>query len=127
MRYLLDTQAAIYFLAGDRRLTRQARKVIDDPTCEKLFSLASMWEIAIKLSIGKITLHTDFEAIPLQLMTWNIKQLAIDLPHLVQVSNLPLHHRDPFDRLLVAQCIVEDLQLVSGDSLLDAYGVERVW
>ncbi len=60
-------------------------------------------------------------------MKWNIKLLDIELPHLFQVSYLPLHHRDPFDRLLVAQCIVEDLRLVSGDSLLDAYGVERVW
>ncbi len=64
MRYLLDTQAAIYFLVGDRRLSPQALEIIDDPSCEKFFSLASMWEIAIKLSIGKIRLDAEFEELP---------------------------------------------------------------
>jgi len=127
MPYLLDTQAALYFLSGDRRLTRQARQVIDDLSSEKYFSLASMWEIAIKLSIGKLELNAEFEAVPLHLSKWNVRELSIQLRHLNQVSLLPQHHRDPFDRLLVAQCLVDNLTLVSGDSQLDAYGVQRVW
>lgn len=127
MRLLLDTHAALYFLAGDRRLPGKVRKLIDDASCEKFFSLASMWEIAVKLSIGKLELSAEFDAIPLHLLKWNIRELAIELPHLSLVSSLPLHHRDPFDRLIVAQCIVDNFEIVSGDSQLDAYGVERIW
>ncbi len=127
MRFLLDTHAVLYFLAGDPRLADKAREIIDDTSCEKFFSLASMWEIAVKISIGKLTLATGFDVVPKQLTKWNIRELAIELPHLSQVSSLPLHHRDPFDRLIVAQCLVGNFTLVSADFQLDAYRVQRIW
>jgi len=93
-----------------------------------LLSIGSLWEIAIKLCLGKLTVAMPTEVLMTQQLTSNdIAVLSITVPHLVTVSTLPLHHRDPFDRLIIAQAMVEQLPIVSADPAFDAYPVERLW
>lgn len=128
MRLLLDTHATLWFLAGDPRLSANARSLIEDKGNFASTSIASLWEIAIKAGLGKLSLSQPFDSIfPASLAREDIRILPVTVDHLATVLHLPLHHRDPFDRLLVAQSIVEGCQLVSRDDILDAYGIRRVW
>ena len=128
MRYLLDTHSLIWFIGGDPQLSSQARSLIGDERNELLVSIASLWEIAIKTSFGKLTLSAPFdELIPAQLKLNGIDLLNIKVDHLSTLTTLPFHHRDPFDRLIIAQAIVEKLPVISLDGAFDAYGVTRHW
>jgi PIN domain nuclease of toxin-antitoxin system len=128
VRLLLDTHALLWFLWDDRRLPRHVADLIEDPANLKLVSIASAWEIAIKWSLGKLTLQQPLDAF-LRDQVWNggFNILRVELPHLLAVSSLPLHHRDPFDRMLIAQSQVEGAHLLSAETLFDRYGVQRVW
>ena len=124
MNLLLDTHVLLWFLNDDSRLTQTARSLIEDPVNLKIVSIATCWEIAIKVGLKKLDLGepaTTF--LPRQLAANNFDLLGIDLIHATFVETLPSHHRDPFDRLLVAQAIVEGIPVVSADSQLDAYGI----
>lgn len=104
MRLLLDTHTFLWFLADDPQLSPAARRLIEDGTNEILLSMASLWEIAIKVSLGKLTLGGAFATfIPDQLTLNAFGLLPIELAHVTAVAALPFHHRDPFDRLLIAQ------------------------
>jgi len=128
MNLLLDTHAFLWFIANDPRLSSQAQSVIQAPANRRLLSVASLWEMAIKVSLGKLTLAQPFyQFIPQQLQLNQIELLAIELPHLVAVAAMPFHHRDPFDRLIAAQCQVEGLPIVRADPSFGAYSVRRVW
>lgn len=128
MKLLLDTHTVLWFLGGSERLSARARAVIDDPANTRFFSVAGAWEIAIKVSLGKLSLTAPFaELIPRQLHSNAIELLAIQPAHMAAVIGLPFHHRDPFDRMLVAQAVVEGAALVSVHAALDAYGVQRIW
>lgn len=128
MKLLIDTHAALWFLGGDPRLSVAARSAIEDPGNERLFSIACAWEIAIKVSLGKLDLHAPFDTlVPGQLAQNGISFLPIRPAHLRQLIRLPLHHRDPFDRLIIAQAISEEATLISADTKLDEYGVHRIW
>jgi len=128
MKLLLDTHALIWFIAGDARLSSLARRLIEPVANEVWASVASLGEIAIKVSIGKLSLTQPFEVlVPAQLEANTIGILPIQSSHLVALSKLPLHHRDSFDRLIVAQAITEKFDLVSADLLLDAYPIVRQW
>lgn len=128
MRLLLDTHTFLWFFVGDNTLSRTARTLIEDESNEKFFSIASLWEIAIKVSIGKLTLTAPFDAIfPDQLANNGIDVLGITPAHASAVATLPFHHRDPFDRLLIAQAPIEQMELVSIDSGFDGYSVQRLW
>lgn len=128
MRVLLDTHTFLWFIAGNAQLSPSARRVISDPTTEPLLSVASLWEMAIKISLGKLTIQAPFAAfIPEQLHQNGIALLGITINHAAKVTALPFHHRDPFDRLLVAQAQSEQLTLISADAIFDAYGVTRLW
>jgi PIN domain nuclease of toxin-antitoxin system len=118
MRLLLDTQILLWALAGHRRLPREARRLID--AHESIVSAASIWEIAIKVSIGR--LEADPAAVRQALDPSGFEELAVTGEHAARVVQLPPHHRDPFDRLLVAQSLVEQLVLLTTDSQLAAYG-----
>jgi PIN domain nuclease of toxin-antitoxin system len=124
LRLLLDTHAAIWSLSGDERLGRAAKRRLNDRTDEFLISAAVVWEVAIKRSIGKLKIPPDFGP---TLLDAGARALPITLEHAAAVEQLPWHHRDPFDRMLVAQAIVESAAIVSADERLSAYGVERVW
>ena len=128
MRLLLDTQAFLYFIIGNPLLSARARALIEDPHNERLLSIASIWEMAIKTSLGKLVLAQPLEQLILRETEMNaISVLPVTIPHAAAVTTLPLHHRDPFDRMLIAQGMVEDLPLVSGDAVFDRYPVHRLW
>ena len=128
MRLLRDTHTFLWTVKNLDRLSAGARAAIADGGNEKLLSIASLWEIAIKVSLGRLELEVPLH----QLLTDVVQQFTIDvLPmkpkHLVLVASLPFHHRDPFDRLLIAQCLSEGISIVSNDAAADAYGVKRIW
>ena len=128
MKFLLDTQALLWFLLDDHRLSGKAREKISGLDALIFISPASLWEIAIKISLGKYSLPAPFEAFwDEQFLTNDFALLPISVSHAARVVNLPFHHRDPFDRLIIAQSLVEGIPLVSSDIIFDRYGVERIW
>jgi len=128
MMLLLDTHTFLWYTGGKSELSDRARQLIEDPANEKWVSIASAWEIAIKASLSKIELHVPFNTLfPEQLDLNGFKYIAIHWQHLRLVSQLPLHHRDPFDRLIIAQSITEQMPIISIDAAFDAYGVTRLW
>ncbi len=128
MRYILDTHTLIWFIGGDAQLSGHARQLIDDEGNELFISTASLWEMAIKFSVGKLNLKQPFEEMfPRQLRDNSIEILSITVDHLKAVSTLPFHHRDPFDRLIIAQAQVERLPIISIDTAFDDYDVKREW
>lgn len=128
MKLLLDTHAFLWWIAGSDLLGPGARAVIEERANECVVSLASCWEIAIKLSLGKLRVDADLDSfLPEQLAANGFRLLLTELRHTARVARLPFHHPDPFDRLLVAQALEERLALVSCDEVFEAYGVERVW
>jgi PIN domain nuclease of toxin-antitoxin system len=125
---LLDTHTFLWAVLDDPRLSDNARALMLNVDNELLVSPASYWEIAIKISVGKYAIDDDFEAfMERQTIYSEFTQLPISVKHTAVVATLPFHHRDPFDRLLVAQAISEDIPIVSIDRLLDAYSVKRIW
>ncbi len=128
MRLLLDTHAFLWWVEDAPALPRKARAAIANPGNECFLSLVSVWEMAIKLSLGKLKLPGAIERfIPQQLAENGFSQLPIDFRHVARVANLAFHHRDPFDRLLAAQAVEEELTIVSADRIFVKYGVPRVW
>lgn len=128
MNLLLDTHSFIWFVEDNPSLSLSACALIEEPTNAIFLSVGSVWEMAIKVSLGKLTLSQPFELfIPNQLLLNNITLLDITVGHTLQVAMLPFHHRDPFDRLLIAQSLVEGMLLISVDSVFDTYGVQRRW
>ena len=128
MKLLWDTHCFLWFIMGDKQMSPRVRQLIETEGNQSLLSVASLWEIAIKISIGKLTLGQPFEIlIPHQLASNGIQILNIAIEHFSQVSSLPFHHRDPFDRLIIAQAIVEKIPVLSIDAVFDNYAVQRVW
>ncbi len=128
MKLLLDSHALLWFLADDPRLSAVAKKTIEDPANERWLSGISLLEIAIKISINKLKLPAPFAAMfPAQLTLNHVRLIAIEAHHAAGVTSLPLHHRDPFDRLLAATAISDSIVLVSADAAFDAYGLARIW
>ena len=123
---LLDTHTLIWFLDNDSRLPLGTKQQIESAEAVCV-SIVSLWEIAIKINIGKLTLTTDFQAIEQNLIEQDISILQIDIAAIQIYLNLPLHHRDPFDRILIAQSISRALTIVSCDRQFDAYPVTRLW
>jgi PIN domain nuclease of toxin-antitoxin system len=128
VRLLLDTHAFLWYVLDDQQLTAKARALISDSNNEINVSPASYWEIAIKISVGKYSLSEPLDAfIDREMAANDLQILHIAPQHAAIVSTMPFHHRDPFDRLIVAQAIVEQTPIISGDPVLDAYGVTRLW
>lgn len=128
MRVLIDTHAFLWFCAGDSALSTRARRAIEDRRNERFLSVASLWEIAIKVSLKKLELEIDLaELIQAGAVDNGLVIVEVASRHAVGVVNLPFHHRDPFDRILVSQAKVEGLAIVGRDPAFDAYGVKRVW
>ncbi|MCE2393991.1 type II toxin-antitoxin system VapC family toxin [Candidatus Poribacteria bacterium] len=128
MRYLLDTNALLWFLDNDKKLSHRARQLIESSSHESFCSIASLWEIAIKTRLRKLDLGEPFEQMfPEQLHLNRIDILDITVDSLIKLTTLPFHHRDPFDRLIIAQGLVENLPIISVDTVFDAYGIDREW
>lgn len=127
-RLLLDTHAFLWWVNDDPNLTAVARQAISEANNECYLSLASCWEIAIKLSLGKLRLTRPVgRFVSEQLAANGFMLLNVELRHAAKVEKLPFHHRDPFDRLLVAQAITDKMVMVSADSVFAAYGVSLLW
>ena len=126
--YLLDTHTFLWLATDDQRLSQTARQRVLDPTTELFLSVGSVWELAIKKSLGRVELTVPLSwLVDEQLKHLRANLLNIRREHALLVESLPFHHRDPFDRLLIAQAIAEDLSLLSADHQLDPYTVTRVW
>lgn len=128
MRVLLDTHAFLWFVLNHSKLSASARTQISDSANDVLISPATFWEIAIKVSLKKLDLHLLYEEFMKEGIDGNqFKILPIALRHTTAVATMPFHHRDPFDRLIAAQALVEQIAVVSIDPGLDPYGIKRLW
>jgi PIN domain nuclease of toxin-antitoxin system len=128
MRLLLDTHTFLWFITADPRLSAGAEQAIRQVGDTPLLSIASVWEIAIKVQLQRLPIPRPLDVfIPEQLRTNRIELLPIELHHTFEIARLPLHHRDPFDRILIAQAIRESIPVVSADRAFDAYPVRRLW
>jgi PIN domain nuclease of toxin-antitoxin system len=129
VRLLLDTQCWLWWFAQPERLSEEAIAHIADETNELWFSVASIWEIGIKVGIGKLPLPEPIDSyISSRMVQLGARSLEITAPHALRVAALPLHHRDPFDRILIAQAQIEDMTLVSADAIFGKYSdVSILW
>ena len=127
MKLLLDTHAFLWFVTGDRRLSRKARRAVEAPPSELLISTASVWELAIKASLGRLTLPKSVHDYFDDKIAAGFIILPVEWVHAARVAELPFHHRDPFDRLIIAQGLVESIAIVSGDPEFTMYGARIVW
>jgi PIN domain nuclease of toxin-antitoxin system len=128
VRVLLDTHTLLWYTLGHPRISATATALIHDPANQIFISPASYWELAIKISIGKVSLHQPYDDfIDACLNQYGFAILSIEPYHTALLLNLPYHHRDPFDRLLVAQSKTEDMPIISADTSLDPYGITRLW
>jgi PIN domain nuclease of toxin-antitoxin system len=124
LKLLLDTHAALWWLSGDERFGENAARQLSDETNQVLLSAAVVWEVAIKRSLGKLEAPDDFDS---TLLHAGAQGLPVSLDHAAAVERLPWHHRDPFDRLLVAQASIEGAAIVTRDESLRPYGVTLIW
>ncbi|WP_372791680.1 type II toxin-antitoxin system VapC family toxin [Paraconexibacter sp.] len=124
MKLLLDTHSALWWVSGDERFGPTAERLMLDPDAQVLLSAVVVWKITVKQTVGKLTAPPTWSE---ALLAGGATELPITLRHAAKVSDLPDHHRDPFDRLLVAQALVEDATLVSRDSALHPYGAAIAW
>lgn len=128
MRVLLDTHTWLWWLSTPELLNDSARSILGDRQNQLVLSIASAWEIAIKVSIGKLELPGPMDAfMSEQIQLDAIDVLGIELRHILRVVTLPHYHRDPFDRMLIAQAMVESLPVLTADSLLRPYGAALIW
>jgi|KBSMisStandDraft_5_1062788.scaffolds.fasta_scaffold238253_3 PIN domain nuclease of toxin-antitoxin system len=127
MKALLDSHAFLWALSGDTRMSTRARDIFEGPSSLSL-SIVSIWEILIKVQLGKLGLPRSAASyIFSELVKNKIATLPIRLDHLIAYENLPLHHRDPFDRMLIAQGIKEELPIITADRNFQNYSVRTIW
>ena len=127
MKIILDTHTFLWFINDSPELSNSAAELIESDV-DLWISIASLWEISIKVNLNKLDLSDDYEKfIPHQIAINNIEILPVNLQHLIVLTKLPLHHRDPFDRLLIAQAISEEVPIISVDKKFDLYEVDRQW
>lgn len=128
MRLMLDTHTFLWFIEGSFSLSDTAKKLIEDQRNQRFLSIASLWEISIKVSIGKLELDMSFTELVKQQVYGNaIELLEIQPEHLDGLAKLPFYHKDPFDRLMISQSLVESIPIVTKDSVFESYPVQILW
>jgi PIN domain nuclease of toxin-antitoxin system len=128
MNYLLDTHAFLWFINNDASLSSTAKALIEDVENTIYLSVASVWEMAIKVSLDKLEMPSPFtDFVDQQLRENTIALLDIKTAHTGIVATLPFHHRDPFDRLIIAQSTSEDFPIIGNDAIFSDYGIKRYW
>jgi PIN domain nuclease of toxin-antitoxin system len=127
MRYLLDTHTLIWFLENDPRLSSKSKELIEDNYNDIFVSVVSLWEINIKISIGRLSLTKSLSDIISELERLYIEILPLSNEHIVGIGKLPFHHRDPFDRMLISQSLSEILPLISKDQNIQLYNADVIW
>jgi len=128
MSFLIDSHILIWFATAPERLSESAMNVMLDVSKPKSISIVTAWELGIKVSLGKLDIGMGgANFVQLQSARNAFGILPVTLDHIRVAETLPLHHRDPFDRMLVAQCLADNLSLISADAAMDPYGVTRIW
>ncbi|MEM6597908.1 MAG: type II toxin-antitoxin system VapC family toxin [Cyanobacteria bacterium P01_C01_bin.69] len=128
MRLLLDTHSFLWFIQGNKNLSPRAIALIEDPENQKLISTASLWEIAIKVSIGKLEIEMSMtDLVKEQVIGNTFDVLSIAPEHLNVLTALPFHHKDPFDRLIISQSMAESIPVISRDKVFKEYPAQQVW
>lgn len=128
MIYLLDTHAFLWFIEGNKSLSRKARSIIENSTIINYISIASIWEIAIKMSLGKLELKVSLEEIKNEILKNKFEILPLDFEHILELTKLEKHHKDPFDRIIISQAISENCTIISKDLNFKLYKkVEVFW
>ena len=128
MNYLLDTHTFLWFLEGNNSLSSKARIIIEDADNTIYVSIASIWEIAIKISISKLKLSVNLEEVKTEIVKNNFEILPLDFEHIIELTNLEQIHKDPFDRIIISQAISEKCTIISKDSKFDFYkNVNVLW
>ncbi len=127
MNYLLDTHVLIWFLNGDKLLSSKARKAIESENATNFISIASIWEIAIKLSLERLSTMVPFENLSSELDKNDFHILPITFEDTVILSKLPFHHRDPFDRIIISQSLANNFMVISKDKEFSAYEIKLIW
>ena len=128
MDYLIDTHTLLWIVTDSPKLSNRAKKLYLNPENKIIISLASIWELAIKSSLNKLTLEKPLEKFVDEHIKGNdIQILNIELPHILRIEKLPFHHRDPFDRLIISQQIENNLSIIGSDEAFDKYDVKRIW
>lgn len=127
MKYLIDTHVLIWFLEGSTNIPENTRLIIENENNEIFVSIATLWEMAIKLSLGKLILPKELNEIIVDTKSLNISILKINEEHILKVLKLPIIHKDPFDRIIISQAIVEKMKIISKDAFFDSYEITKVW
>jgi len=128
MKYLIDTHTFLWIIEDNKNLTEKVRTIYIDNSNEIFLSVASIWEMAIKISLNKLSIRGQLvKFIDRHAIENNIRLLSIQPHHIFSIEKLPFHHRDPFDRLLLSQCLQEKMHLLSKDKEFDKYGINRIW
>lgn len=128
MKVLLDTHAFLWLVDGDSRLSQRAKEIFLAEENALFLSAASLWEIAVKLSLGKLELAKDWADVVTSEMSSNrIQWLPVELVHCAELSKLPFHHRDPFDRMLISQAVCENMAVLSRDPVFSDYPIQIEW
>ena len=128
MKYLLDTSVFLWALAAPGKLNRRARSLLSNEREGLFLSAASSWEISLKFGLGKLELpEPPVKYIPKWMLDWGIRALDISHLHALAVGDLPLHHQDPFDRILIVQAMTEGMVLLTADRMFEKYSVEMIW
>ena len=127
MRVLIDTHVLIWYIEGNPKLSPKAREFIDSTQDQVFLSSASLWEMAIKLNVNKLQLSRSFDELEALLVRMSVRVLPISFADLQEYVKLPLHHRDPFDRMIIAQAIAHSYPLISADHAFSAYPIQQLW
>lgn len=131
MRYLIDTHVFLWFVSNAKELSQTTKTLIEDGQNEIHISIASLWEISIKTALGKLTINGNYESVIDDVNDNSIQILPVNFTHTVEQNRLPFHHRDPFDRIIISQAIVENMSFISADTIFDEYlkekSIRRIW
>ena len=127
MKALIDTQTYIWYINGNEKLSKKAFNIIDNEANEIFISLASIWELSIKIKLGKLKIFSDFNFIEDDLRKFKISILQISLQDILRNFIIPYYHRDPFDRIIISQSLVRDLPIIGCDEIFDNYSITRIW
>ncbi len=131
MQYLIDPHVFLWFVGNAKELSKTAKNLIEDEKNEIFISIASLWEISIKTALGKLTIKGNYESVIDDVTDNSIQILPVNFAHTVEQNRLPFHHRDPFDRIIVSQAMVENMNFISADAIFDDYlkgfPVKRIW
>jgi len=127
MKYLLDTHTLLWYLKKEGSIPAIVQALIQDPRNEIIVNIASFWKMAIKNSIGKLSLDQPLSILFSETRKQKFQIAQIDEAFILIVNSLPLHHKDPFDRILIAHCLHENIPVLGIDTAFDAYGITRIW